>query len=144
MYRFFLSIAARVARNISAAVLLGAAVLLVTSGMQVRAAELDVSGGVVAQCPATGPGIAVCATAAVVLHELVQMANGKEGFNRNGEIMKVLAVPVKIVDGNIKGAARERGELDKVIRAVTGVSVRDIDQYGIWGGDGSFFRKPLG
>ena len=130
-------------RKISAG-LLGGVALMAISGMEVRAAELDVSGGVVAQCPATGPGILICGTAAVVLHELVQMANGKQGFGPNGEIMRALAVPVKIADGNVKGASRESGELDKVVRAVTGISVKDIRQYGIWGGPNSFFRKPLG
>jgi hypothetical protein len=100
--------------------------------------------GVTAVCPLTGPEIAVCGTVGVVLHELVQIANGKEGFGPNGEIMRVLAVPVKIVDGNIKGATRERGEIDKVLRAATGISIKDINQYGIWGGPNSIFRKPFG
>lgn len=95
-------------------------------------------------CPATGPGIAVCGTVGVILHELVQMGNGKEGFGPNGEIRKILAVPVKIVDGNIKASLRESGEVAKVVRATTGISVRDIEKHGIFGGPNSFFRKPLG
>jgi hypothetical protein len=56
----------------------------------------------------------------------------------------MLAVPVKIVDGNIKGANRESGELAKLLRGTTGISIRDINQYGLWGGNNSIFRKPLG
>jgi hypothetical protein len=103
----------------------------------------EVTGGAVAECPATGPGVAVCAAATLLLHEFVQMANGKQGFGPNGEIMKVLVAPVKIVDGNIKGSERESGELDKVIR-LFGISVKDIRENDIWGGPNSFFRKPFG
>ena len=70
--------------------------------------------------------------------------NGKQAFGPNGEIMKILAAPVKVVDGNIKGSERESGEIAKALRATTGISVRDIDAYGIWGGLNSFFRKPFG
>lgn len=99
---------------------------------------------ITAVCPLTGPGIVVCGTVGVTLHELVQLANGKDGFGKNGEIMKLLAAPVTIVDGNIKGAAGESGEIAKVLRGATGISVRDIDKYGVFGGPNSFFRKPLG
>lgn len=58
--------------------------------------------------------------------------------------MKILAVPVKIVDGNVKAAAGERGEIAKVLRGASGISVRDIEKYGIFGGPNSVFRKPLG
>jgi|SRR5882724_5338386 len=94
-------------------------------------------------CPYTGPGIAACVSAGVVLHELVQIGNGKRGFGPNGEVMKVLAAPVKIVGGNIKGSEREHGVIAKVLR-VGGISVKDIKHYGIWGGHNSFFRKPFG
>jgi hypothetical protein len=53
---------------------------------------------------------------------------------RRGAIVSILANPVKIVDGNIKAAARESGEVAKALRAVTGISVRDIQKYGIAGG----------
>jgi hypothetical protein len=58
--------------------------------------------------------------------------------------MKLLAVPVHIVDGNVKGSERESGDLAKVLRATLGISARDIDRYGIWGGPNSIFRKPFG
>lgn len=129
-------------RNMAIATVGIIAGLMGSAAMPANAQEI--TGGVVAKCPATGPGIAVCGAAAVVLHELVQMANGKQGFGPNGELMKILAVPVKIVDGNVKGAERESGELAKVLRGATGISVRDIEKYGLFGGPNSVFRKPLG
>ncbi|WP_354125620.1 hypothetical protein [Bradyrhizobium sp. LB8.2] len=115
---------------------------MLATGGSARAGE--VVAGVAATCPATGPGFVICGTAGVLLHELVQLANGNEGFGPNGEVMKILAAPVKIVDGNIKAASGESGELDKLIRATTGISVRDINRYGIFGGNNSVFRKPFG
>jgi hypothetical protein len=109
-----------------------------------RASAAEVVPGVVVECAPTGPGIVICTGAALVLHELVQIGNGKEGFGPNGEVMKILAAPVKIVDGNFKAASGESGELDKVLRASTGISVRDINRYGIFGGPNSVFRKPFG
>jgi hypothetical protein len=121
--------------------LLGGIALLALSGIDARA---DGAVGVTATCPATGPGIVVCGTVGVLLHEIVQIANGKDGFGPNGEIMKVLAAPVKIVDGNVRAAAHERGEIAKVLRATTGISVEDIRKYGVFGGPNSIFRKPFG
>ena len=123
---------------------LGAVAAVASLAVFASPARAEPAGGVVATCPATGPGILVCGTIGIALHELVQIGNGKEGFGPNGEVMKILAVPVKIFDGNIKGAARESGELDKLLRATTGASVRDIKQYGIFGGPNSIFRKPFG
>ncbi|MDW9689398.1 hypothetical protein GOB50_31070 [Sinorhizobium meliloti] len=100
--------------------------------------------GVTASCPSTGPGVVVCGTIGTILHELVQIGNGKDGFGPNGEIAKILAAPLKIVDGNIKGASRESGEIDKLLRASSGISIRDIKKYGIFGGPNSIFRKPFG
>jgi hypothetical protein len=122
--------------------LAAAALALTTLGA--APARAEPASFVTATCPLTGPGIVICGTVGVTLHELVQLANGKDGFGPNGEIMKVLAVPVKIVDGNIKGAVRESGEVAKVLRATTGISIRDIEQYGVFGGPNSFFRKPFG
>jgi hypothetical protein len=121
--------------------LLGGIALLALSGIDARA---DGAVGVTATCPATGPGIVVCGTVGVLLHEIVQIANGKDGFGPNGEIMKVLAAPVKIVDGNVRATAHERGEIAKVLRATTGISVEDIRKYGVFGGPNSIFRKPFG
>ena len=100
--------------------------------------------GVEVVCPATGPGIAVCAPIGLVLHELVKAANGKDAFGPNGEVMKILGAPVGVVHENIKGAERERGELDKVLKGTTGISVKDIKKHGLFGGPNSVFRKPFG
>jgi hypothetical protein len=67
--------------------------------------------------------------------------NGEDGFGPRGEIANVLASPVKILDGNVKAAAEESGEVAKVLRAVTGVSVRDIQKFGIFGGPNSVFHR---
>ena len=97
-------------------------------------------------CPATGPGILVCGASAIVLNELA----AREPFGPNGEIMRVLIAPAKIIDGNIKGAERESGELARALRVSTGISVRAIDENGgvfgggLSGGPNSFFRKNLG
>ena len=100
--------------------------------------------GVEVVCPATGPGIAVCAPIGVVLHELVKLGNGEDAFGPNGEIMKILGAPVGIVHKNIKGSERESGEIGKVLKGTTGISVKDIKKNGIFGGSNSVFRKPFG
>ena len=100
--------------------------------------------GVEMICPATGPGAAVCVPVGVVLHELVKLLNGEDAFGPNGEVMKILAAPIEIIDGNIKGAERESGEIDKLLRATLGISLKDIERYGLFGGPNSIFRKPLG
>jgi hypothetical protein len=108
------------------------------------AAKAEPAVGVTAVCPATGPGIVACSVVGVAMHEIVQIANGKEGFGPNGDLMKLLAAPVRIVHGNIKASERESGELAKVLRSTMGISVKDINEYGIWGGPNSFFREPFG
>jgi hypothetical protein len=124
-----------------AGVLVGCLALLALGG---SARATEVVAGVTATCPATGPGVVVCGTVGVVMHELILLASGKEGFGPNGEIMKVLVAPVKIVDGNFRAASRERGEMAKALRATTGISVEDIGRYGVFGGPNSIFRKPFG
>ena len=82
-----------------------------------------------------------CAAVGVLVHELFV---AERPFGPNGELMKVVLIPVNIVDGNIKAASRESGELAKVLRGVSGISVRDIERHGIFGGPNSIFRKPFG
>ena len=82
--------------------------------------------------------------AAAVVTVLANEAFAKRPFGPNGEIMKIIAVPVKVIDGNVTAAAGESGELAKVLRGVTGISIRDIEQYGVFGGPNSVFRKPFG
>jgi hypothetical protein len=91
-------------------------------------------------CTATGPGVAACAAAGVVLHEVTKALNGQEAFGPNGEIMKLLNIPI----ANVNAAQHESGEIAKVIRATTGISITDIQKYGLLGGENSFFRKNLG
>lgn len=51
---------------------------------------------------------------------------------------------IKIVEGNIAASERENGEINKLIRALSGVSVKDIEKHGICGGTNSEVRKLLG
>lgn len=72
------------------------------------------------------------------------MANGKGGFGPNGEIMRILAVPTKIADQNIRAASSERGEAAKFVRGAFGISWEHMRKYGLFGGANSIFRKPFG
>ncbi|WP_181708719.1 hypothetical protein [Chthonobacter rhizosphaerae] len=87
------------------------------------------------------PAAAACAGAGLLIHELFV---ADKPFGPNGELMKIISAPVKIVDGNIEGVVRESGEVAKFLRVTIGVSIRDIERYGIFGGPNSIFRKPLG
>lgn len=53
-----------------------------------QAGEVAVT--LVAKCAPTGPAVVGCVAAGAVLHELVQLGNGKEAFGPNGEGMKLL------------------------------------------------------
>ncbi|USX20949.1 hypothetical protein NHH82_01910 [Oxalobacteraceae bacterium OTU3REALA1] len=44
----------------------------------------------VVTCAATGPGAVACVGAAVAVHEIVQLANGKKPLGPNGEGMKIV------------------------------------------------------
>ncbi|MEO1093141.1 MAG: hypothetical protein AAFX81_21190 [Pseudomonadota bacterium] len=62
-------------------------------------------------------------------------------------ITSPIAAPVaviKSIDRNIQGASRESGEIDKVLKGATGISVKDIKNHGVFGGPNSVFRKPFG
>jgi hypothetical protein len=82
--------------------------------------------------------------AAAVVTVLANEAFAEKPFGKNGELAKLLAAPVRIIDGNVKASVHESGELAKVLRATSGISIRDIERYGIFGGPNSIFRKPFG
>lgn len=48
------------------------------------------------------------------------------------------------IAGNIAAAQRESGEGAKILRGTLGISWKDIQKHGIFGGPNSFFRKPFG
>lgn len=105
-------------------------------------ASARADGLVICEAALSAPPAAVgCAAVGVVVHELLL---AERPFGPNGELMRIVAAPVKIVDGNIKASMRESGEGAKVLRAVTGISWRDIEAHGVFGGSNSIFRKPLG
>jgi hypothetical protein len=57
-------------------------------------------------------------------------------------VAAVIAAPVVI--RNVEAAGNESGALAQALRGVVGVSVRDIEKHGIWGGPNSIFRCPFG
>jgi hypothetical protein len=48
------------------------------------------------------------------------------------------------VNDNAQAAYREQGPFNQAVRTFSGVSVRDIQDHGILGGDCSFLRNPFG
>lgn len=48
---------------------------------------------------------------------------------------------VEIVSQNIKASERENGDINKAIRATLGISIGDINRYGLLGGPNSEMRK---
>lgn len=53
----------------------------------------------------------------------------------------LLKEAAKIIAANIEASKRESGEIDKLIRAIAGISVADIKTFGICGGPNSEVRK---
>jgi hypothetical protein len=45
--------------------------------------------------------------------------------------------PITIISNNLEGAKHEPGVIDQVVHATTGISIPDMIQHGVWGGDGS-------
>lgn len=120
------------------ALALGGAALTGTAVTPARAGETIV---ICKEALAQPVAAAGCAAVGVIVHELFV---ADRPFGPNGELMTVIVSPVTIVDGNIKAAGRESGELAKVLRGTIGISVRDIEKYGILGGPNSILRKPFG
>jgi hypothetical protein len=50
----------------------------------------------------------------------------------------------RLTVANMNTTEQESGEIAKLIRSTTGVSMADIHKYGLLGGENSFFRKNLG
>ena len=80
----------------------------------------------------------------MVLHELAKAGNGEQPIGPNGEVVKLLGAPVSIIHRNIRGSKREAGAIAKALKGATGISVKDINKHGIFGGPNSIFRKPFG
>lgn len=117
---------------------MGAGLAALTFSAPARADETIVTCEVVLEVP---PAALACAGIGVLMHELFV---AERPFGPNGEIMKVIMAPGNIVVNNIKAAGRESGELAKALRAALGISIGDIERYGIFGGPNSIFRKPFG
>lgn len=53
----------------------------------------------------------------------------------------ILERGVEIIKGNIEAAKNESGDIDKAVRAVLGISIKDIKAHGLLGGPNSEMRK---
>ena len=53
----------------------------------------------------------------------------------------ILERGIDIIKGNIDSAKRESGDIDKAVRAVLGISIKDIREHGLLGGPNSEMRK---
>lgn len=122
---------------------MGAATMLAATG----AARAEAGGVVLCKAALADPIVAAgCVGVGLVASELL----AERPFGLSGEIMKVVVAPVKIIDGNIKAAPAESGEIDKVVRATTGISFKAIKENGgvfgggLSGGENSIFRHNLG
>jgi len=56
----------------------------------------------------------------------------------------LIAEAIKIMKRNVEASKRESGEIDKLVRAMSGISVKDIEKYGLCGGPNSEVRKLFG
>lgn len=124
-----------IAKGISGAALMAGLALLPPTA---NAAEPVI--GVTISAPLTPATLGVAAVVSLVANE----AFAERPFGPDGEVMKILAAPVKILSGNVRAAENENGELAKILRATTGISARDMARFGFFGGPNSVFRKPLG
>lgn len=73
-----------------------------------------------------------------------EKASGPSGEEQSIVEAALIAEAIKIMEQNIKASGRESGEIDKLIRALSGISVKDIRKYGICGGPNSEARKLAG
>lgn len=84
---------------------------------------------------------AACVTARLTADELNKCfthgVGGRGCFGDNNTL-------VAMVRHRMEGAARESGVANQVIRATTDISVKDIEEHGIFGGNNSFFNCPFG
>lgn len=53
----------------------------------------------------------------------------------------ILERGIEIIKGNIDAAKNESGDIDKAVRAVLGISIKDINEHGLLGGPNSEMRK---
>jgi hypothetical protein len=88
---------------------------------------------------------AMVSSIALMLGSAAYAAEPQEPSSTGSAIQSVpVAFIVERVHANAQSAGRERGELAKVLGTLTGISVRDIEKYGLFGGPNSIFRKPFG
>ena len=73
--------------------------------------------------------------------------NSLDDSCKNGEFDKIFRVTIGnfagIVASNFAASANERGDMAKAVRALSGISLTDIQKHGILGGPGSELNKAL-
>ena len=77
---------------------------------------------------------------------IAQVQSQPDAGSPSEEVIKaiILQEAIKIISRNIDASKKENGEIDKLIRAISGISVRDIERYGLCGGPNSEVRKNFG
>lgn len=96
-------------------------------------------------------GVAVAMTAAFtspLAHaepaSVVAQVCGTTGCVPIPPALAIAVIVAPVVIGNVHAAGNESGVGAQALRATFGISARDMDKYGFWGGPNSFFRCPLG
>jgi hypothetical protein len=84
------------------------------------------------------------AMATALMASSMASAQEQPSEGNSGSEGTALMILTPIIVNNFQAAGRESGEGAKLVRAVMGISVRDIEKYGLWGGPNSIFRKPFG
>lgn len=96
-------------------------------------------------CTAGGIAFLLFTNVSACAFERVEHANGQVEWKCEGAGDCVAMEAAKHIDANAKAAAKESGDIDKVLRIIPGVSVADIRKENrLCGGENSFFRKNLG
>jgi hypothetical protein len=114
------------------------------TGQAARVVGLNHEGQVSAQCVAqfgvtyAGGGCIAARLTADELNKCLTVGVGGNGCFGNNNAL------VSMVRANVEASKRESGDLNKGIRVITGISPRDIQEHGIWGGNNSVFRCPFG
>ncbi|MGY6164178.1 hypothetical protein, partial [Paraburkholderia strydomiana] len=101
-------------------------------------------GQIAAQCVAeygvsyAGGGCIAATLTAEELNKCLSVGVGGDGcFGDNNTL-------VDMVRANVEAAQQETGAVNQTIRATVGVSVKDIEDNGIFGGSNSVFNCPFG
>lgn len=76
----------------------------------------------------------------------VSQEAGGESEKPSEDLIKAILIKeaIRIISANIDASKNENGEIAKLVRALSGVSITDIERYGLCGGENSEVRKLFG